>query len=177
MSTVLEATLKNGEKVYSQFDKLTKIGKYSSDVFSGRKPFNAWRVVANVHPASGEKVLIRERLMVNGTEIAKLRQVKPNGDGTYAAVETVQSGERGVWTAPDNPDDQVVGAVMGMQYPVHQSSSDLRDYVILNAEGHDGNPEVRHYIDGDGDAGIRSQTGSSWESTGLDDDDDTDMLR
>lgn len=175
MKTVLEATLKSGEVLYSEFDKLTKIGKYSSDVFGGRKPFNAWRLMGNVHPASGEAVLIRERMMVNGSQIAKIRQVKQLEDGTYGPVETVQSGERGVWTAPSNPDDQVVGAVMGMQYPVHQDSSDLRQYVILSVAGHDGNAdEIRHYLDGDGDVGIRSQTGSSWETEVRDDDEDPD---
>lgn len=179
MTTVLEATLKTGEKVYSEFDKLKQVGKYASDVFAGRKPFNAWRVLANVHPASGERVLVRERMMINGTEISKVRQVKRLEDGTYAPVETVQSGERGIWTAPSNPDDAVVGAIMGMQYPIHQDSITLRDYVILSVAGHDGNAdEVRYFVDGEGDAGVRSQSGSSWETLAGegDDDDDTDSL-
>lgn len=179
MTTVLEATLKSGEVLYSEFDKLTKIGKYSADVFAGRKPFNAWRLLGNVHPASGEKVLVRERMMINGSEIAKIRQVKQVSEGIYGSVETVQSGERGIWTAPSNPDDAVVGAIMGMQYPVHQDSSDLRQYVILNAEGHNGDAELRYYVDGEGDAGVRSQTGSSWETDIRDDDEDpdNDLLR
>ena len=180
MSTILEATLKSGEVVHSEFDRLTKVGKYATDVFTGKKPFNAWRILERVHPHSGEKCLIRERLMINGTEIRSLRQVKMGPAGNYEPVPTVQSGERGVWTAPSNPDDAVVDAVMGEQYPVHRDMTDLRDYVILRAGNEEGQDEVRYYLDGEGDAGVRSQTGSSWDDDSpidSDDDDDTDALR
>ena len=163
-----EATLNDGSKVVSEFSKLGGIGNYSAAVMAGRKGFNAWRVVGTIHPASGEPCLVRERTVLNGSEIRSIREVTPlpgreqdhgYDPGAFQGVQEVQSGQYGIWRAPTNG-SAVEGAVPGMEYPVHRDEGTLEKYVILRwAEDGEGGGEVRHYFErgvvplgpGDGD--------------------------
>jgi hypothetical protein len=152
MRKFLLATLANGTAVVGEFDDLGGTGQgYATQVFALAKPFNAWRVTGTQHPASGEAVKVRTRVMYGGHQIVSIQQVKPKTEShgydpqNFEPVEEIQRGQYGVWTAPaENTPD---GARAGLDYPIHRESTDLRRYVILTAAGPDGTGEVRHYID------------------------------
>lgn len=135
----LRITMKDGETFVSEFTKLANAQRYAIQVFAGIKPFNVWKVVGNQHPASGEHVLVRQRVMLNGRDIASIEHVErvatqetnslePND---FAPVAESQSGPGGSWVAPavNTPEH----AVAGVRYPVHIHPQTLVPYVILRA--------------------------------------------
>lgn len=162
-SKFLMATLASGVAVVAEFSRLNGSGQgYASQVFSGRKPFNAWRVVGSTHPHSGEAVLVRSREMYNGSEVVKVAQVRPlagreethNYDpANFEIVQEMQKGQYGMWTAPTENTPE--GAVAGAAYPIHREPESLRRYAILKvAQGEDA--ERRFYLDGQDGAGVAS---------------------
>lgn len=157
----LRATLADGSQVVSEFSKLGHPQRYASQVFGRQKPFNAWRIKGDTHPHNGERILLRERVMVNGDHIRQIEEVEPTVEdhgldpANFQPVTVMQKGPRGLFTVPDPApqDDLVVGA----KYPVHRDVNNFRDYVLVRAaqpaedgEG-EGEPEVRYYIDGRGE--------------------------
>lgn len=156
----LQATLADGGKVVSEFSKLGRVERYVNQVFTGAKPFNAWKVVGTEHPHSGERVLIRTRAMLNGTNIVSIEEVevKPEiGDNhqylpeNFLPKASLQKGQYGFWTAPE--DGSVENAVAGAQYPVRKDEATLRRYVILRVGDPSADPsevasqEIRHFLD------------------------------
>lgn len=135
----LEATLLDGTTVTGEFSRLANMGRYVSQVFSGQKPFNAWRTVSDVLP-SGEKAATRSRVMLAGSQIASIREV----DAVGQTVTEIARGPRGRWTAPAGID----GVTEGTVFPKHRDNSTLRDYVILAAAA-EGTSELqkRLYLD------------------------------
>lgn len=138
--TFLRITTRTGEKYVSEFTKLVNVQRYASQVFIGQKPFNVWRVVGDVHPQSGERVLVRQRVMLNGRDVLEVEHVqrKPDVDANtmdaadFEPVAEIQSGQGGLWTAPEQNTPE--HAVAGVRYPVHINPQTLRPYVILQAE-------------------------------------------
>jgi hypothetical protein len=157
MTTFLKAVLEDGTEVVSEFAKLEGSGqRYIGQVFAGQKPFNAWRVVGSVHPITGEPALVRSRVMLNGSQITRVTQVKPvagrEEDHGYAPdafepVTEVQSGEFGTWVCPSEGAPE--GAVVGASYPVHRDPASMERFVYLtyatDRETHEG--EVRYLLD------------------------------
>lgn len=156
----VRATTRDGAQLVSEFSRLNGLENYSRDVFSGRKPFNLWTVVAQRHEHSGEKVLHRTRTLIPGSEITRLEEVEPidpsnfavEDPSTFRPVVLMQRGEAGIWKAEG--DDLPEGAVAGAEYPIHRESIGygFYRYVILTAavEGEGGvEPvaEVRHWLD------------------------------
>lgn len=143
----LQAKLRDGTTVISEFSKLASVQKYANQVFAGVKPFNAWRVVGDTHPVSGEKVLLRTREMINGKEIVSITEVQQDG----TPIITTQAGARGLWKAPLGASVEVEGvqASAGETYPKHRDPVSMREYVILRAAAEGGESEVRYYTDGD----------------------------
>lgn len=181
----LRATLDDGTQVVSEFSKLASAGRYSAQVFDGRKPFNGWKVVGSVHPHSGEPLLHRERRMYNGNNVRMIEEVEPTTEEHGLAPENFrplavpQGSHRGFYTAPTPAlhDDMVEGA----RYPQHRDPENYRDFVILRVAG-EYQSEVRYYLDGRGDSPMyegaypiygREDT-SSPEEDDFDDDDDPD---
>ena len=156
----LMAKLISGLTVVAEFSKLTGTGQgYAGQVFAGRKPFNAWKVVSGTHPASGEPVLVRTREMFAGSQIASITQVKPlpgmeTSHGyqpeNFEPVREIQKGRYGMWTAPTTNTPE--GAVPGETYPINRDESSMRRYVILKvAQGE--TAEVRFYLDAEQSSG------------------------
>lgn len=150
----IEANLKDGGTVISEFQKAQAMRRFAADVFSGRKALPVWRVVGDTHPQSGEPVVIRTRSFVNGTHIASMQAVVPINENhgydpsNFEDVEefkgTTGRQSNGLWTAPtENTPD---GAVAGVKYPVHRDEVDHRRYVILRV-AEDVTPENRFYLD------------------------------
>lgn len=143
----LMATLASGEQVVSEFHKLGRIQRYVTQVQSGQKPFNAWRVVGTRHPVSGEPVLTRAREFLNGYQITRITQVEPTRadhgyePANFRPVVTMEKGRLGLYTVPDNEDRPEAFVERdipgGMQFPVHQDPTTLRRYVVL-AQGDPG---------------------------------------
>lgn len=182
----LLATLTTGEKVVSEFSDLGGSGQgYSTQVFAQQKPFNAWKVVAGEHPASGEKVLVRTRVMFNGMLITSIAQVQPKeGFDTshgyvvenFEPVTEIQHGQYGahVFGAENLP----AGAVAGVGYPIHRDPNDFRRYVVLKVEqapetvGGEPTPEVRYTVDRDRTERARSEYAGAAVDSATDHDDD-----
>jgi hypothetical protein len=155
----LLATLIDGGQVVAEFSKLEGSGEgYVSNVFAGRKTFNAWKVVGDTHPHSGEKVLLRQRVMLNGRVIERVIPVQPKAGfeerheyepGNFEPVIEVQNGAGGKYVAPLTGTPE--GAVAGATYPVHREEGSLEKYVILKvASPTETNPlegEVRFWVD------------------------------
>jgi hypothetical protein len=149
MSKFLMATLKDGRKVVAEFSKLKGTGQgYTGRVFAQAMPFNAWRVVGHTHPVSGERVLVRTRVMINGAEIAEIAPVQPR-DGianhnyepeNFEPATEIQRGQYGVWTAPRENTPE--GAQPGVAYPVHRDEVTLARFVYLSVD-----PERKYSID------------------------------
>ena len=156
----LMATLADGRRVVSEFTELSKVQKYALDVFSGRSTFNAWRVVGTVHPASGERVLMRERELIDGRHIVSLQQVEPKPGLTmpheyepsrFQPVVLMKEGEYGLWRVPTGTtaESEGVVAMPDVDYPQHRDARSLRDFVILRAANEaEDISEVRYYTDG-----------------------------
>jgi hypothetical protein len=150
----LQATLRDGTRVVSEFTKPQNIARYAAQCFAGMRPFNAWQTTGNRHPYSGEEVLVRQWRLINGREVMTIEQVQPRpGFETshdmqpenFEPVPHVQQGPQGGWTAP--AENTPEGAVVGARYPVHVTEGDLRTYVILRAADAQGQGEIRHYVD------------------------------
>lgn len=160
----LKATLQDGTDVVSEFSKLASPQKYANQVFGGLKPFNAWKVVGSTHPHSGERVLVRERVMYNGKLVMAITEVEPTTEqhdllpSNFQPVSVMQKGGRGFYTVPEAaPQDDLVS---GARYPIHRDPSTFRDYVVVRAAQEEGGEEggtmvevseVRYYLDGRGE--------------------------
>jgi hypothetical protein len=155
----LLATDKDGSQVVAEFSRLEGSGEgYVSRVFAGAKTFNAWKIVGDTHPVSGEKVLLRQRVMLNGKYLAKVEPVQPkegreNDHGydpdAFEKVTEVQGAEGGKYVCPAENGPE--GAVPGVTYPIHREANSLEKYVILKAavptEGNLLDGEVRYWIE------------------------------
>lgn len=150
-------TLKDGTQFVSQFSKLRGIGTYAGQVMTGKKALNVWKVLGNEHPASGEKVLVRQRKMLNGTEVASMEEVLPREDADPAAVEAldigaftqkphIEKGPHGLYQFDAADETRPEGVSVRLPYPIYRDPDTLRRYVILTA-AREGTPEVRHYLD------------------------------
>ena len=179
----LMATLTTGGQVVSEFTELKKVQKYAQDIFAGRASFNAWKVVSNVHPASGEKVLIRERLLISGEHIVSIQQVQPTTTeheympNYFVPVQVMKEGDRGLWQVPEGTTVEVDGVIAtpGLDYPHHREARSLREYVILRAANDaEGVPEVRYYTDGQ--PAPDEMQPANWAGGDDDDADDDDTL-
>ena len=158
--TYLKATLKDGTNIVASFEKLANVQKYAATIFARMNCFNAWELVARVHPTSGEPCLVRRRRMISGDQITEIERVvartldsinaiarrtgeAPMTAESYAnavasydpnmfesALE-IQHGEGGLWVAPlENTPEN---AVAGERYPIHINAQTLARYVILKA--------------------------------------------
>jgi hypothetical protein len=145
-------TLHSGDKFVSEFHKLRGLGRYSADVFGGRKSFNVWKVLSRTHPASGETCLVRQRLNVGGKDILFMQQVEPNPtfapdqhatmDPMYfQPVPIVEKGPHGLHIFADT-DDLPDGARPGIGYPIHREPETLRQYVWLDVAA-----SRKHYLE------------------------------
>jgi hypothetical protein len=151
----LKAKLQDGSEVVSEFAKLGRVERYVTQVFQGYKPFNAWRVVGNTHPVSGEEVKTRTRVMLNGKSILSITQVEPTVEdhgydpASFKLMEAPTKGEHGSYTVPEEGGPE--GVEPGVVFPVHRDDS-FRKYVILrvaNPEAEAGTVESvenRHYL-------------------------------
>lgn len=155
----LLATLENGTKLVSEFSKLGKVEKYANQVFTGYKPFNAWRVTGTVNPANGEKALIRTRDMINGKLIVSLAEVEPTTEdhnldpANFRPVAHMQKGTFGTFKVP--AENTPEGLTAGAEYQIHMDEASRRKYVVARAAIEGADPttaegqEVRHYLDAD----------------------------
>jgi hypothetical protein len=82
--TYLQATLKDGTTVVSSFEKLANVQKYAATIFARLNVFNAWQLVARVHPTSGEACLVRRRRMISGDQITEIERVIPISFAEFA---------------------------------------------------------------------------------------------
>lgn len=137
----LRALLKDGTQVVSEFSKLGRVERYVVAVFLGHKPFNAWKVQGHAHPVSGEQVLLRQRLMLNGKNIISIEQVESMvGDAhgynpdNFREVTVMQKGKNGLYKVPETGGPE--GVPVGTEFPIHRDEHSLRRYVILRK----GNP-------------------------------------
>ncbi|HEX5097244.1 MAG TPA: hypothetical protein VFX21_14555 [Acidimicrobiia bacterium] len=173
------ATLNDGTKIVTEFEKLKGIRQLAADVFSGKKGFPVWRKVSDVHPISGEPgVLTRRREFISGSVITRLEVVKPKPGfesedlhqmmPEFFEPDAIMSNldRNGLWTAPTAQEDLVAGATPGAQYPLHRDP-DQRRYVILTWN-EDPAAQVRHYLDAERVAGATVDLGAGFS----DDDDD-----
>lgn len=183
----LMATLVTGRRVVSEFAKLAKVQKYVNDVFSGAESFNAWKIVARVHPTSGEETLIREREMISGKQIVSIQQVVSLVENhgylpdKFAPARLTKEGEKGLWRAPHATtilETDGVVVMPGVDYPLHRDPHSLRDFVILRA-GNEAEEieEVRYFIDGRGvggetHVGSGLDDGDNWNSDDEEDDEE-----
>jgi hypothetical protein len=172
--TFLRATLKDGSQIVSSFEKLANVQKYAAQIFARINVFNAWELVARVHPTSGEPCLVRRRRMISGDQITEIERVVPisleafraiprmGGDRIVMAVESyeeaianydptvfesaleIQAGDGGIWIAP--LENAPTGAVAGQRYPVHVDTASLGRFVILHVAT-EANPEVRFNLE------------------------------
>lgn len=137
----------------SEYRKLGNIEKYLKRVFYENKPLNVWHVISEVHPDSGEAVLYRRRLVLNGKNIVAVEEVVPTesrrgndySPNLFQPKPVIEKGQYGTWTAPTTEGALVVDARPGATYPIHRDPESVRRYVVLKAgEGED---EIRHYLD------------------------------
>lgn len=148
----VQAILKNGEVVVSEFSKLTNLTPYAAQAFARMRPFNHWEVTGTVHPESGERVLYRTRHLISGDYIMSMTEVEPkpgreedhNYDpDNFQPVSHMQKGAYGSWTAP--AENTPEGAVAGVKYPIHRDEATWQMYVILKVATED-TPEVRYVL-------------------------------
>ena len=171
--TYLRATLKDGSKLVSSFEKLANVQKYSAQIFARVNVFNAWELVSRTHPTSGEACLVRRRRMISGDQITEIERVVPISFEAFVALQDfdrpttenrslydeaisnydpnvfesaleIQQGEGGIWIAP--MENVPEGAVAGQRYPVHIDAASLGRFVILRAAT-DAAAEVRFQIE------------------------------
>lgn len=157
--TYLQATLKDGSTVVSSFEKLANVQKYAATIFARMNVFNAWQLVARVHPTSGEACLVRRRRMISGDQITEIERVVPRSLESINAIAVrtqeqpmtaqsyedaianydpnmfesaleIQAGDGGIWVAPT--ENTPTGAVAGQRYPVHVNAQSLARFVILH---------------------------------------------
>jgi hypothetical protein len=161
----LRAQLKDGTQVVSEFSKLARVQRYIVSVFTGTKPFNAWKVTGEAHPVSGEEVRYRERRMYNGDAILFVEQVEPTTEdhgydpSNFQPVATMQKGGRGTYTVPEGDlrPEELSEVESGTQFPLHRDANSFRDYIILQAadpeadEADEAGSERRFYTDGRGE--------------------------
>lgn len=189
----LRAKLIDGTQVISEFTKLGRTERYVNQVFTGQKPFNAWRIVGRAHPVSGEAVVLRTRLMLNGSQVVAVEQVVPtiedhNYDpANFKSAETVQKGSQGIYTVPEQDvPEPLAGVAPGTQYPIHRDDGSFRKFIVTrvaNPEAEAGSAESidqRFYLDGQGERAPATayasrdteDDGDDWED---DDDGDEDF--
>jgi len=152
--TYLKATTLSGLVVIAAFSKLGGSGeRYVGQVFAGARPFNAWKVVGQAHPVSGEAVLLRTRVMLSGRTLSTIEAVKPiaGREETHGYDPTnfeprveIQGGRYGLWTVPavETPE----GLVAGTQFPINRAPDTLERYVLLRV-AENGQPEKRYVLD------------------------------
>lgn len=146
MKRFLQATLDTGEVVVSEFSKLGNVDRYTTQVYAGAKPFNVWKIVVTVHPASGERVPSRTREMVNGRRIVKIVEVDANNQ----PIVKVQRGEQGLWqVGADRSSIPGLPAEVqdGVEYPVHRDPASTRRFIIVTAADENGQGEIRFWLD------------------------------
>lgn len=147
----LRATLDDGTQVVSEFSKLASVGRYATQVFSGQKAFNGWKVVGTTHPHSGEQTLVRERVMYNGRSVRSIEQVEPTTEehgldpANFQPAATPQRALHGSFTVPEEVPH--ADLVAGAKYPIHRDPETFRKYVIVKVATEEA-AEVRHYLDG-----------------------------
>lgn len=157
----MQANLKDGSKIISQFSKLGKVGAYAGQVFGGRKAFNAWEVVGDTHPVSGEKVLYRQRKLIAGSDISSLQVVKPKAGfetshgfapENFEQVVEMEHGRYGVFTVEAQDDGGLRPAglsediPLGTEFPIRRDGSSLRKYIVVRAAS-EGQTERRYWLD------------------------------
>jgi len=164
----VRATLDNGKQYISEFTKLVHLGRYASRVMSGMQAFNCWQVTSTRHPASGERVLFRKRLLISGRKIETLEEVEPSMPDhdmqpeNFRSVSVMQLGKLGYWVAPE--DNTPEGAVAGVKYPVHQDAATWQKYIILRTATSEAEVEQRYVIsDPNGYAGGVAYSGDPIE--------------
>jgi len=121
----VKAITTDGSEYVSEFTKLTNLRRYAADVMAGRKAFTAWEIVGTEHPVTGEQVLMRNRIFVNGAQIQAILQI--DKDGLVVAIPQSDGG-LGMHTVKESDGfgDTPVGTVV----PVHRDSESLRRYVV-----------------------------------------------
>ncbi len=148
-------TLKDGTKFVSEFTKLRGIGTYAAQVMTGKKALNRWHVISHEHPVSGERVLVREREMINGVEVRAMQEVMPKPDANerdvaalkpnaFIAKPSIEKGPHGLHLFDPTDETRPEGVSTTLPYPIHRDPESLRKYVILDARGE---TPVRHYLD------------------------------
>lgn len=171
--TYLRATLKDESKIVSSFEKLANVQKYAAQIFARVNVFNAWELVARVHPTSGEPCLVRRRRMISGDQITEIERVVPrtmteinaiaartgetpmtvqsyeeaisNYDpNLFESAVEIQAGDGGIWIAP--MENAPIGAVPGQRYPVHVDATSLGRFVILHVAT-ETEPEIRFNLE------------------------------
>ena len=139
----IRATLDSGEQIVSRFDGLASVHKFAQQVFSGVRPFIAYAVVSETHPASGEAVLMRTRRFVQPSSVRALDEVIWVGEGApnlgattgWSSRVAPRAGRYGVWKVPEGETVEVNGvrATPGVEYPVRYDAPSRTRYVILQA--------------------------------------------
>ena len=139
----IRATLDTGEQIISRFDGLASVHKFAQQVFSGVKPFIAYTVVSETHPASGEAVLMRTRRFVQPSSVRTLDEVVWTGTGApdltaldgWVSRVAPRAGRYGVWRVPEGEVVEVAGvrATPNVDYPVRYDAPSRTRYVILQA--------------------------------------------
>lgn len=151
----VKVTLKSGETFISQFDKLKGIGTYAGQVMTGKKALNRWTVLAHEHPASGERVLVRSRTMVNGSEVASMEEVIPKDGADETAVRRldvdafegspqIEKGTHGLHKFDEADETRPEGVSTKYGYPIYREPGSLRRFVILDARTE---PQRKHFLD------------------------------
>jgi hypothetical protein len=139
----------------SQFTKLRGIGTYAGNVMTGRKALNLWRVLSNEHPVSGERTLVRQRKMINGSEVAAMEEVTPLPHASPESVASllpeafepkphIEKGPHGLYQFEATDETRPEGVSTTLPYPIHRDPDSLRRYVVLDART---DPPRRHYLD------------------------------
>lgn len=144
----LQATMDDGSKIVSEFTKLGHVQRYITQVLAGGRPFNAWAIVSDTHPESGDKCLMRTRNMISGHKIKSIEIVRRMAGApehsmapqSFVPVPLIQRGQYGSWKAP--LENTPAGAVAGVEYPIKRDAVTLQRYVVLKA-----NPEQRFSLD------------------------------
>lgn len=151
MATIAIAGLE--QSVISEFQNAQKMRRFAREVMSGGKALPVWRKISDMHPQSGEEVLVRNRSFISGAAVMTMEVVQPRegyagrhgyDPANFESVPEIKSAGYGFWTCPE--DDAPEGAVVGARYPVKRDTSDQRRFVTLRiAEGE--TAERRHYLD------------------------------
>lgn len=161
----LMATLTDGTRYISGFQKLDKVQKYIGEVFGGVKPFNIWKPVGDTLP-SGEKNMLRTRKFLNKDMIREIDEVEPipDSDGAstlnpdqFRSIVYPTRGARGLWTVPHGLQNSLIP---GTVYPLHRDALAERDYIIVRGAT-ERDEEDRYWIDGLGANGHRRSPGQS----------------